>query len=65
MDEVVAFQERRATAFKSQQGFCGLHNVVDRATGKAVAGSAWKTPEALDADLAVTSSSASRWEVAR
>lgn len=54
VDEVIAFFKSDVLpVFKSQPGFCGLHNMIDRATGKAIVGSAWETQEALDAYLAV------------
>jgi heme-degrading monooxygenase HmoA len=33
----------------SQPGFCGLRNMIDRATGKGAVGSVWETHDALDA----------------
>ena len=54
VEDVVAFFNSEVFPFfKSQPGFCGLHNLIDRSSGKAVVGSAWETSEAIDAYLGV------------
>lgn len=54
VDEIVEFFKSEVfPVFKSQPGFCGLHNMIDRAAGKAVVGSAWETQEAIDAYLTI------------
>lgn len=37
---------------KAQPGFCGLRNMIDRATGTGMVGSIWETGDALDAFVA-------------
>lgn len=50
VDENIAFFKSDVVPqIKSQPGFCGLRNMLDRATGKAVVGSVWETRAALDA----------------
>ena len=54
VDEIVTFFSSDVfPVFKAQPGFCGLHNMVDRAAGKAVVGSAWESQEAIDAYLTI------------
>jgi heme-degrading monooxygenase HmoA len=54
VDDIVAFFNSDVfPVFKAQPGFCGLHNMIDRAAGKAVVGSAWETREAIDAYLSI------------
>lgn len=54
VNEIVAFFGTEVFPFfKTQPGFCGLHNMIDRAAGKAVVGSAWESQRAIDAYLAV------------
>lgn len=54
VDEIVAFfMSDVFPFFKVQPGFCGLHNMIDRAAGTAVVGSAWENQEAIDAYLSV------------
>lgn len=54
VDEIIAFFKSEVfPVFKSQPGFCGLHNMIDRAAGKAVVGSAWETQEAINAYLTI------------
>lgn len=54
VDEIVDFFKSDVFPFfKAQPGFCGLHNMIDRVAGKAVVGSAWDSPEAIAAYLAV------------
>ena len=54
VDDIVAFfMSDVFPVFKAQPGFCGLHNMIDRAGGKAIVGSAWETQEAIDAYLTV------------
>ena len=54
VDEIVDFFRSDVFPFfKSQPGFCGLHNMIDRSAGRAVVGSAWETREAIDAYLTI------------
>lgn len=54
VDDIIDFFKTDVLpVFTSQQGFCGVHNMVDRSTGKAVVGSAWENHEALDAYLSI------------
>lgn len=54
IDDIVAFFTSDVfPVFKAQPGFCGLHNMIDRAAGKAVVGSAWETQDAIDAYLTI------------
>ena len=54
VDDIVAFFTSDVfPVFKAQPGFCGLHNMIDRAAGKAVVGSAWETQDAIDAYLTI------------
>lgn len=54
VDEVVEFFKSEVfPVFKAQPGFCGLHNMIDRATGTAVVGSAWESHGAIDDYLAI------------
>jgi len=53
VDENIAFFKSDVLPiFKSQPGFCGLRNMIDRSTGKGVVGSVWESQGALDAFLA-------------
>jgi heme-degrading monooxygenase HmoA len=50
VDENIAFFKSDVLPhIKSQPGFCGLRNMLDRVAGKAVVGSVWETRQALDA----------------
>jgi heme-degrading monooxygenase HmoA len=46
------FRNEIVPEIKSQPGFCGLRNMVDRATGRAVVGSAWENREGAERSLA-------------
>ncbi len=46
------FRNEIVPQITSQPGFCGLRNMVDRAAGRAVVGSAWETREAAERSLA-------------
>lgn len=50
---VAFFQSDVLPVFKSQPGFCGLRNMMDRASGTGVVGSVWESQEALDAFAAM------------
>jgi heme-degrading monooxygenase HmoA len=44
MDENLEFfKSTIVPQIKSQPGFCGVRNMIDRATGRAIAGSVWET----------------------
>lgn len=50
VDENVAFFKSDVLPLiKAQPGFCGLRNMIDRATGRGVVGSVWENRQALDA----------------
>ena len=54
VDDIIAFFRSDVfPVFKAQPGFCGLHNMIDQAAGKAVVGSAWETQDAIDAYLTI------------
>lgn len=46
------FKNEIVPQIKSQPGFCGLRNMVDRATGRAVVGSVWEDREGAERSLA-------------
>jgi heme-degrading monooxygenase HmoA len=52
-DNVAFFKSDVLPIFKSQPGFCGLRNMIDRTSGKGAVGSVWETREALDAFVAM------------
>ena len=50
VDENLAFFKSDVLPMiKAQAGFCGLRNMLDRASGRGVVGSVWESEEALDA----------------
>lgn len=46
---VAFFKSDVLPQIKSQPGFCGLRNMIDRTAGKGVVGSVWEDRQALDA----------------
>jgi heme-degrading monooxygenase HmoA len=52
-DNVAFFKSDVLPVIKSQPGFCGLRNMVDRASGKGAVGSVWETQEALESFVAM------------
>ena len=47
-ENVAFFKSDVVPQISSQPGFCGLRNLIDRATGKGLVGSVWETREALE-----------------
>jgi heme-degrading monooxygenase HmoA len=54
VDENVAFFKNEVLpVIKSQPGFCGLRNMMDRSTGNGAVGSVWETQKALESFVAM------------
>jgi len=56
------FKSEILPQIKSQPGFCGLRNLVDRATGRAVVGSVWENRQGAERSLATLPERRSRAE---
>jgi heme-degrading monooxygenase HmoA len=47
-ENLAFFKSDVVPVIKSQAGFCGLRNMIDRGTGEGVMGSVWESEDALD-----------------